>query len=84
MGRLVADVPLQDADNVQVRPTTDFRLDGVQAITGSGGKHRRYLWREGTALRDPLHEAGGIEDGPCLVEAGGRGCRMIASPARWP
>lgn len=69
LGTLVADMPLQEDDEIRVYATTEFRPDRFVAINGAVRKDGRYEWREGMTLRDLVHEAGGFEDGAYLVEA---------------
>lgn len=68
-GAVVEDIPLQEADSIQVFSRTEFATARYVGIGGAVREAGRYGYREGMTLRELLLEAGGPLESADLREA---------------
>jgi protein involved in polysaccharide export with SLBB domain len=66
---VVADLPLQEDDEVRVFSVTNFRPTRYVSIVGAVRKGGRFPYREGMTLRDLALLAGGLEESAYIKEA---------------
>jgi polysaccharide export outer membrane protein len=68
-GVVIADIPLQEDDQVQVFSVTSFRPTRYVSIGGAVRRSGRVLYRDGMTLRDLVLLANGVQEGAYLKEA---------------
>lgn len=68
-GKAVRNIPLSDADEIQIFSTTDFRPLRYITIGGSVRKPGPIAFRDGMTIRDAILLAGGTLEGALLTEA---------------
>jgi polysaccharide export outer membrane protein len=68
-GRPVADIALQEDDEIRVFSVTELRPAPFVAITGAVRRPGRYLYREGMTMRDLVLLAGGLDGRAHVGEA---------------
>ena len=61
-GTVVADVPLNEDDQIRVFSVTEFRPTRYVAIAGAVRKSGRFPYRDGMTLRDLVLLAGGLQE----------------------
>ncbi|HEX3867649.1 MAG TPA: SLBB domain-containing protein [Gemmatimonadaceae bacterium] len=68
-GRAVNDLALEDADEITVFSTTDFRPQRTITVGGAVKKTAIIPYRDGMTLRDAILLAGGLQEGALLTFA---------------
>jgi protein involved in polysaccharide export with SLBB domain len=68
-GRPVHDIVLEDADEIRVFSSTEFRPQRYVVVNGAVQRSGRVPFRDGMTLRDVVMLAGGLTEGALLTEA---------------